>query len=43
MGLGQVGVVVPGMMSVVVNQSHFLERKQHVVSMDYGPQVTENI
>ena len=31
MGLVQVGAVVPGMMRVVVNQSHFLENKQQQV------------
>lgn len=34
MGLGQVGAVVPGMMRVVVNQSHLLEHKQQVVSIE---------
>lgn len=33
MRLCQVGAVVPGMMGVVVNQSHFLENKQNAVSM----------
>lgn len=34
MGLGQVGAVVPGMMRVVVNQSHFLEYKEQDVSVE---------
>lgn len=34
MWLCQVGAVVPGMVSVVVNQSHFLENKQNAVSTE---------